>query len=127
MVEHRSLNDQTNGHPTQPRSNYCGIKTMNRELMLQSAITWGGGNECKYSCRAGLLAMLSSHRRIVCAVLSRTFALSSVKFPGLKLWLCKKDDKYQLWLLAVLCSQSSIEVAGSCGQFVWCCLKCTYQ
>ena len=29
--------------------------------------------------------------------MSRIYALSSVKFPGLKLWLCKKDDKYQVW------------------------------
>ena len=29
-------------------------------------------------------------------ILSRIYALLSVKFPGLKLWLCKKNDKYQV-------------------------------
>ena len=28
-------------------------------------------------------------------LLSLIYALSSVKFPGLKLWLCKKFDKYE--------------------------------
>ena len=31
-------------------------------------------------------------------LLSPIHALSSVKFPGLKLWLCKKDDKYEVTL-----------------------------
>ena len=30
-------------------------------------------------------------------LLLRIYALSSVKFPGLKLRLCKKNDKYQVW------------------------------
>ena len=30
-------------------------------------------------------------------LLSRIYAILSVKFPGLKLRLCKKDDKYQVW------------------------------
>ena len=29
--------------------------------------------------------------------MSRIYALSSVKFPGLKLRLCNKKDKYELW------------------------------
>ena len=29
-------------------------------------------------------------------LLSRIYALSSVKFSGLKLWLCKKCDKYEV-------------------------------
>ena len=28
--------------------------------------------------------------------MSRIYALSSVKFSGLKLWLCKKSDKYEV-------------------------------
>ena len=31
-------------------------------------------------------------------LLSPIYALSSVRFPGLKLWLCKKDDKYEVTL-----------------------------
>ena len=30
-------------------------------------------------------------------LLLRIYALSSVKFSGLKLWLCKKCDKYEVW------------------------------
>jgi len=30
-------------------------------------------------------------------LLLRIYALSSVKFSGLKLWLCKKSDKYEVW------------------------------
>merc|ERR1711934_1281201 len=34
-------------------------------------------------------------------LLSRIYALLSVKFPGLKMRLCKKDYKYQVWASAV--------------------------
>ena len=34
---------------------------------------------------------------VVRQLLSRIYALSSVKFSGLKLWLCKKSDKYEVW------------------------------
>ena len=30
-------------------------------------------------------------------LLSCIYALSSVKFAGVKLWLCKKSDKYEVW------------------------------
>ena len=30
-------------------------------------------------------------------LLLRIYALSSVKFSGLKLWLCKICDKYEVW------------------------------
>ena len=33
----------------------------------------------------------------VYAVLSRIYALLSLNFPGIKLRLCKKNDKYQVW------------------------------
>ena len=33
---------------------------------------------------------------VVRQLLSRIYALSSVKFSGLKLWLCKKSDKYEV-------------------------------
>ena len=34
---------------------------------------------------------------VVKQLLLRIYALSSVKFPGLKLRLCKKNDKYEVW------------------------------
>ena len=34
--------------------------------------------------------------------MSRIYALSSVKFSGLKLWLCKKSDKYEVWVVVIL-------------------------
>ena len=33
---------------------------------------------------------------VVRQLLSRIYALSSVKFSGLKLWLCRKSDKYEV-------------------------------
>ena len=34
-------------------------------------------------------------------LLLRIYALSSVKFSGLKLWLCKKCDKYEVWARSI--------------------------
>ena len=51
------------------------------------------------------------------------FTLSSVKFSGLKLWLCKKSDKYEVchqvpWWLMVQCHQ---------GKFCYPVLQHTYE
>ena len=37
---------------------------------------------------------------VVRQLLSRIYALSSVKFSGLKLWLCKKSDNYEVCALS---------------------------
>ena len=55
------------------------------------------------------------HTRLLYAVffvarqlLSQIDVLSSVKFPGLKLRLCKKNDKYQVCQLGWLCLKSDL-------------------
>ena len=53
-------------------------------------------------------------RSLVYAVLSRIYALSSVKFPHLKLRLCKKDDKYEV------CSSSGVsQIVFSESSLLW--------
>ena len=41
--------------------------------------------------------LVSLRSFVVKQLLSRIYALPSVKFSGLKLWLCKKSDKYEVW------------------------------
>ena len=41
--------------------------------------------------------LVSLRSFVVKQLLSRIYALPSVKFSGLKLWLCKKIDKYEVW------------------------------
>ena len=44
----------------------------------------------------------TSRRTLTYLTLSRIYALSRVKYPGLKFWLWKKYDKYQVWTLMCL-------------------------
>ena len=52
-------------------------------------------------------------------LLLRIYALSSVKFSGLKLWLCKKCDKYEVCIILASrvglypCSTKTREVLGN--------------
>ena len=54
------------------------------------------------------------------AILSQIYALLSVKFPGLKMCGCKKNDKYEVWApLSSLSGLTQVLSPGS-GQVVWC-------
>ena len=46
-------------------------------------------------------------------LLLRIYALSSVKFSGLKLWLCKKCDKYEVWWWGI--SLYLCQIHGHCA------------
>ena len=50
-----------------------------------------------------MLTDVSLHCIVTRQLLSRIYTHSSVKFPCLKLGLCKKDDKYQVWSVVFAC------------------------
>ena len=56
--------------------------------------------------------LVSLRSFVVKQLLSRIYALPSVKFSGLKLWLCKNSDKYEVCALP-LAANSNPQPASS--------------
>ena len=57
--------------------------------------------------------LVSLRSFVVKQLLSRIYALPSVKFSGLKLWLCKKSDKYEVWPQVLTRTTLSLETLKS--------------